>query len=225
MKAFIPYGLIVLHRYYIRNKNNVKNDNDFIWAMTENEQKLFREYIFNAKIYMEFGSGGSTITALKDSKGKIYSVESSNDWIKTMRKKYEVIKKAEDSGRLNLIYADIGKTGKWGTPIMADNENDADRFFNYSHRIFEKYPEIKFADVVLIDGRFRVASFLSTLLNNDVNTIYMFHDFWNRPKYHIVKKFVNIIDGIDTLMVCKKDPASSNDEIKKEYENYKYNYE
>jgi hypothetical protein len=69
IKAFIPFGLIVFYQHYCKNKKQkIINDNHFTWEMTENEQKLFRNYIFDKKVYLEFGSGGSTIAALINNK-------------------------------------------------------------------------------------------------------------------------------------------------------------
>jgi hypothetical protein len=226
IKAFAPYGLIVFYKYYCqKKKQSIKNSNYFTWEMTENEQELFKKYIYSSKVYLEFGSGGSTIAALINSDRKIYSIESSKDWIEKMKQKYEIILKGEKSGQLNLIHVDIGKTGNWGVPIMITDDNKTDKFLNYSQSQFERHREMKMADFVLIDGRFRVACCLKTLLETGENTVIMFHDFWNRPQYHIIKKYVNIIDGIDTLMICKKKYNISDDEIRNEYDNYKYNYE
>jgi hypothetical protein len=193
--------------------------------MTENERELFKKYICGAKIYLEFGSGGSTIAALTNSGRKVYSVESDKGWIEKMKQKYEIILKSELSGQLHLIHADIGKTGKWGTPVITAKGDNRERFLNYSQKPFEQYAEIRLADAVLIDGRFRAACCLKTLLETSENTVIIIHDFWNRPYYHIVKKYIQILDGVDSLMVCKRKEAVSEDEIRNDYDNYKYNYE
>jgi hypothetical protein len=222
LKAVVPYGLVIIWRI-LTNRKKVPKTADLEWAMSINEQKLFKEYIANANIYMEFGSGGSTIAALINTNAKVYSVESSKEWINQMFIKYDIITKSRDTGRLNLIHADIGPTGDWGAPLTDNKESGL--FLSYTQEVFEKYPDVKLSDVVLIDGRFRVACLLYTLLNTGVDTLIMIHDFWNRPNYHIIKKYIDIIDGIDTLMVCKKKYNVSTDEIKKEYDMYKYIFE
>jgi len=225
--AIIPYGIIALCQYCRkkRAKKAVIGENRFIWAMTKNERELFAKYASGAKIYLEFGSGGSTIAALTGSGGKVYSVESDKGWIGSLRQKYEIIAKSEQSGRLCLIHADIGKTGKWGVPVTLPNETNRDRFLNYSQMPFEKYGEAKLADVVLIDGRFRVACCLQALLETNENTIIILHDYWNRPQYHTLNKYVEIIDGTDSMMICKRKRAIPEDEIRNEYDRYKHNYE
>ena len=222
VKALIPYGLICLWRIYQNKKNTVKKD-EFVWEMSINERELYKKYIASAKIYLEFGSGGSTIAALINTEGKIYSVESSKEWIDQMNRSYKIITESKKSGRLALIHANIGPTGGWGIPI---NENSkSELFLKYSQEVFEKYPDAKLSDVVLIDGRFRVACFLNTLLNTKLDTIIMIHDFWNRANYHIIKNFINIVDGADTLMICKRNGNIPYDKIMQEYDNYKYNSE
>ena len=52
-------------------------------AFTNIDLKLFNKYLNSSTNYFEFGSGGSTYQAYKKNNIKhIYSVESSNDWIK-----------------------------------------------------------------------------------------------------------------------------------------------
>jgi hypothetical protein len=221
IKAFIPYGFIAIYRYF-ESRKNWGNKNNFVWLMTENEQTIFTQYVKNAKLYLEFGLGGSTIAALKNGGGKVYSVESSKDWIQYMEKKYKIISLSKKSERLCLIHADIGNTRNGGYPIISNNENNFDCFLNYSKKIFEDYPETKNADVVLVDGRFRIACCLSVLLENKNNPVIMFHDFWLRPQYHAVKKFIEIIDRVDSMMVCKKKDNISNAEILNVFDNFKY---
>jgi hypothetical protein len=45
-------------------------------------------------------------------------------------------------------------------------------------------------DVVLIDGRFRVCGFLTSLMYANAGTIIIFDDYVCRPHYHIVEEFL-----------------------------------
>ena len=103
--------------------------------------------------------------------------------------------------RLFFYYVDIGKTKEWGFPISNDSK---EIFPNYSNDIFNSV-DSNTLDIVLIDGRFRVACLLSVILNmsSTEDTIILFHDFWNREKYHIVLKYVTEIERVDTLAVFK----------------------
>ena len=45
-------------------------------------------------------------------------------------------------------------------------------------------------DVVLVDGRFRVACFLTSLIEAVENTIIIFDDYADRHHYHVVERFL-----------------------------------
>ncbi|MDR1473926.1 MAG: hypothetical protein LBI41_05200 [Lactobacillales bacterium] len=216
IKFITPYGFIFLYR--IIKKRKVEMSEGFAWAMTKNERKLFIKYIKGSKIYLEFGSGGSTISSIKNKVTKIYSVESSKDWINAMKNRYNLINIAQNNNQLKYIYADIGPCGAWGMPL-----EKSDKMLNYSEKIFEKYNDVKFADVILIDGRFRVTCCLCALKNVSDDTVIMIHDFWNRPYYHIIKKYVNIMDGVDSLMICKKKFDINFKELENDLKHYNYN--
>ena len=50
------------------------------------------------------------------------------------------------------------------------------------------------ADVILIDGRFRVACFLYSLIHSKKDSIIIFDDYFDRPWYHIVEEVVCLND-------------------------------
>jgi len=47
-------------------------------------------------------------------------------------------------------------------------------------------------DLVVIDGRFRVACFLHSLLAAEAGTPILFDDYTNHPRYHLVEEFCPI---------------------------------
>jgi hypothetical protein len=60
---------------YKNKKEKLVKKEEFEWEMSINARKLFNTYITEAVVYLEFGSGGSTIATLTNMKGKVYSVE------------------------------------------------------------------------------------------------------------------------------------------------------
>jgi hypothetical protein len=56
------------------------------FIMSKNEKVIFDEAIKESRHYLEFGLGGSTLRALLKSKARIYTVESSLEWLNYMRK-------------------------------------------------------------------------------------------------------------------------------------------
>lgn len=75
---------------------------------------VFEDYVSKANGYLEYGSGGSTLTAQRLGAKHIISVDSSKAW-------YQHIKKdLNGSSNTDLIYCDIGAVGHWGKPINND---------------------------------------------------------------------------------------------------------
>jgi len=187
--------------------------------MTKVERTLFGRLIKDSKYYLEFGLGGSTIYALKHSRAVIYSVESSLQWIEKMRK-YRIIKHFEKN-RLFIHYVDIGPVGDLGYPMG----NDFSLYEKYTSEIFEKI-NIGLIDLVLVDGRFRVACILKLLLEGykvNMGLRCMIHDFWNREDYKTVLEFVDPICSKENLVVFKIKEDLDLKAVQKCYELYKYN--
>lgn len=79
----------------------------------------------------------------------------------------------------------------------------------------------KLIDLILIDGRFRVACCLHCYNIIDKNTCIIFDDFLNRPEYHIVLDYYDIIEKTsDNIMVIlkKKDRDPPSVDLKSKYE-------
>jgi hypothetical protein len=45
-------------------------------------------------------------------------------------------------------------------------------------------------DLILIDGRFHIACFLASILLAKPGTIILFDDYFDRPNYHVVEKYI-----------------------------------
>jgi hypothetical protein len=192
----------------------------YSFLMTVGEKKLFDKHINDSRNYLEFGMGGSTFHVLLHSKATIYSVDSSSDWINAMRE-YSLVRNMEKK-RLSLFYVDTGPSVRgWGYP---DAGNAKELFPKYSAGIFSQIDK-KVIDTVLVDGRFRVACTLQTILNCNGNERLkiMIHDFWDRKEYHIVLKYLDEIGRADRLGVFTIKKQIDLNAIEADYEQYKYN--
>ena len=68
--------------------------------------------------------------------------------------------------------------------------------------------------IVFIDGIFRVACVLQTILNCKKDIKIMIHDINYEIKYHIIYKYLEVIYSIDTMVLfCIKNYI----EVKKDY--------
>ena len=58
--------------------------------------------------------------------------------------------------------------------------------------------------MILIDGRFRVACALNVLKHINRDTYVYIHDFTDRPKYHVLLNYYEIVDKADRLVKLRK---------------------
>ena len=168
----------------------------------------FIELVREARCYLEYGTGGTTISARRAGLKTLVAVESDPQWLEAVRRKLD-----EGGGTegCHLMHVDIGPTGDWGYPTT-----DAywKRYANYPLDVWNYCKESGLApDVILIDGRFRVACFLATLLFAPPGSSVLFDDYLDRPHYHIVEKFVCPYQTHDRLAEFHLDTVQSRDTI------------
>ncbi|MCK5359774.1 MAG: hypothetical protein KAJ95_04065 [Gammaproteobacteria bacterium] len=187
-------------------------------TMTNEEVTMLHSQMDRSSKYLEFGSGDSTVYAsCVPSINTIDSVESSADFVNKMLKTNPAIQTALSMGKLEFHLIDIGVTGNFGYPV---DDSKKHLWPDYSQNIFKKSSN---HDLVLIDGRFRVACTLQCILNEPKDCIIMIHDFWNRAEYHVLLKYLTLIDKVDTLGVFDITPESFNDdEIRSLITRYQY---
>lgn len=190
---------------------------DFPQSLSELEKKTLSKYYANSSNYLEFGSGGSTFIALNNPNLIINSVESDKNWLDYILS-YAFLNNAHKTNRLKFHYIDIGKTKRWGYPVDDSQKNN---YPNYSSAVFDNFQKEKI-DLVFIDGRFRVACALATILNCSKDVIIMIHDYADRKDYHILEKFLDKIEIIDTLAIFKIKDNVEFAEVEKCYNEYKY---
>ena len=146
----------------------------------------------SAKVYGEYGAGESTTLAAKFSNlTEIHSVESDKKWI-------EDIQSGIEPDRVKFHYKEMGTTYKsWGHPGPSATEYQKRA---YSNSIPSKEP----IDVLLVDGRFRVACALKAhgWLSDTARLI--FDDFWIRPQYHIVLDYFTVVDRLGTAAILRR---------------------
>jgi hypothetical protein len=116
------------------------------------------------------------------------------------------------------------KSNTWGYPGPSCTE---DQKINYSNQIISLDKNLSNdIDLVMIDGRFRVACCLKcfNVINNEC--LIAFDDFLDRPEYHIVLIYYEIVDQTDddrmVILKKKQNIKSIPDKLIKKYELDKY---
>jgi len=189
------------------------------FVMSNDEKVRFDLEIKHSKHYLEFGMGGSTLRAIRKSKAKIYTVESSPEWIADMRE-YRVVTCFENK-RLFINSVDIGQTRLWGYP---ESKHSRNLYPSYSSDVFNVIDPSQI-DLALVDGRFRVACTLKIILecHQNSNLRIFIHDFWNRQEYHIVLKYLDTLEAIDTLGIFSIKTDLDLKLVRADYESYQFN--
>lgn len=154
--------------------------------MDEGGLACFKAAVASSQCYLEYGCGGSTVYACNAGNVKtVISVDTDVAWMEKVREKL-----ANTTTNLLLQHCNLGEVGVWGTPI---NKNSVNDFWKYSVGPWATAKAAELVpDTVLIDGRFRVACFLYSLLSARVRTRILFDDYFDRPHYFVVEKFCRI---------------------------------
>ena len=188
----------------------------FPLIMSEKERNLLIKHIKLSQKHIEFGAGGSSFLALLYSDAVVYSVESNKNWIDYIQS-WKFIRDKERENKISFNVIDIGQTGDWGYPVNNSNETD---YPKYSLSIFEKLKDTH-VDTIFIDGRFRVACALASILYCPYAKILM-HDYTIRKEYHVIEEFLDICEVADTLTVFSLKKNFNQLRVKELYEKYKY---
>jgi hypothetical protein len=184
--------------------------------MSNVEVDLFKDALNCAEHYLEYGAGGSTrLAAGADGVVSIKSVESDPDFINEMLRDDLAIKEAERSGKLQFITVNVGETGAWGHPQSTLKSHLWPQYVLCPYT-FDYSP-----DLVLIDGRFRVACALCSALQAPEATV-LIHDYPPRKQYHVIEKFFEIERRVDTIVVCKRRSRIDEAQLKRLLKAYLY---
>ena len=141
---------------------------------------LFLALLARAERYGEYGMGQSTLAAAHRGDRAVRAVDTAAAWVTHV----EASLSAAARMRTTLLHVDLGPVGNWGFPKSYARR---DHFHDY----FEAPWSDGFApDLVLIDGRFRVACFLTSVLRATPGTHILFDDYSERGYYHLVEALV-----------------------------------
>ncbi|BBK32398.1 hypothetical protein STHU_30320 [Allostella humosa] len=175
---------------------------DLVPRMSPAERDLLLATSRSRPRIVEFGCGGSTLALARNGAERIDSVESDRGWVDKLAGVPEMAHLIQ-TGRVGLHHADIGPVGEWGTPT---DTTGIRRWPDYSSAVWSR-PEARLASLVLVDGRFRVACALGASLLAQEDCLIAFHDFADRPNYHVVLEFLEPVAVAETLSVFARKPG------------------
>ena len=171
--------------------------------LTKNELIAFLSFLTNDTIFFETGSGCSSIIA-KNYVKKSYSIEGGKDW-------YEI--GIKNGLKENLVFHDLKPDNPiWSKPGKNSTMEDWKKYFQSYNKSYN-------ANVILLDGRFKVATAMDIFDKIDDNTIVLIHEYTQRQIYFILDEYYQYIYHWDSLtaFVKKKGIKSIPLEIQKQY--------
>ncbi|MCK5757083.1 MAG: hypothetical protein KAH46_30700 [Mycobacterium sp.] len=154
-----------------------------------NESKdWFVEALSQCHRYLEYGTGGSTYLAAQLGVPFV-AVDSDKYFLRAVERKISAAGYRDQNQVFR--YADIGFTGTWGRPLGRVDARRLAKFRSYSDIPPECF-EGQFPDLVLVDGRFRVACALKvmkTLAECSPRWDVAVDDYAQRSEYHVLESY------------------------------------
>lgn len=168
----------------------------------EAETARLREAYEGADVFLEYGSGGSTVLGAEMPRKTITSVESDRKWVRMMRRWFQANPPAETS-TVDLYWADIGPTKDWGHP---KDDRAWRRFARYPLAVWQG-EAFRHPDVVLVDGRFRLGCALATLFSITRPVTLLFDDYKSRTQNHKIETYVGAPRLVGRMADFRLEPA------------------
>jgi len=184
-------------------------------AMLPDEIACYTAHLCQSRKVVEYGSGGSTVLALSFGV-QLLSIESDAAWMNEKVRPIDTVQQAERDGRATFVHVDIGPTREWGQPV---DDRSKHTWPNYPVAPWRHWDT---ADLVLVDGRFRVACTLESILRATPETRIVIHDFWNRTEYHAVLPFLDWQQSVETLGVFRRRPEIDRRRVEDLLGDYRY---
>ena len=180
---YVPYYIL---QYYNFIKRKFIIDNNINFGPEAN--KFFENKLLNCKLYLEYGSGSSTLLADRNNIN-YYSVESDKLFYKTLKKSLK-------NG--NYFLKDFGLLGPSSRPVLFTYTK-----FYYSKRAKKYAGDVLnylneknlIPDLILIDGRYRILCALYVykfLKEKNFSTTVIIDDYGYRPYLRVIDK---LFDG------------------------------
>ena len=176
-------------------------------VMTPGEVLTLQWYASQGRTYVEYGSGASTMWVAPLA-ARALSIENQAQWCESMLARTDVsFWRAQ--GKLQYECINTGETGDWGVPT---NVTDNARFADYVDAISlfgsdtgSATASLSIIDVILIDGRFRVACALKALWYIDEASVVIIHDNFKRvADYSAVLVYYDIVDSVDSMAILRQ---------------------
>ena len=204
-----------LFRFAVKQRTSKYQIGDQPW-LEEEDLAVFLRMIEESRSYLEYGSGGSTVLAAKLHKPFV-SVDTDQFFLQAVHKKIGQL-----APNQHLIHADIGWTKLYGYPAFEKTSaRRVKRWKSYAELPWRNIAEGVLPDLVMVDGRFRVAAALTSCVHlaNLPQSRILVDDYAERAHYHALEKYAQLA-GMAGRMAIFQPPSSCSPEMFEAIEEY-----
>ena len=168
--------------------------------------RRWRIAIAETNVYLEYGSGGSTVAASATA-SHVVSVESDQRFLAAVEGK--VRGSVESRAALHPIYVDIGWTEKWGRPLFTwPTRATLAKWRRYPSAPWDLLDKLQMVpEFIFVDGRFRTASVLESFRRLPANSdcLFMLDDFEQRQEtYRAILAFANNVERAGRAILFRR---------------------
>lgn len=173
----------------------------------------WRTEVRKARVYLEYGSGGSTLEAVRVA-DHVLTVESDRRYLSAVERRVAQLDDAKAS--FHPIHGDIGLTTGWGYPLFNRKSNARlGRWRRYTSAPWDLLDGLKLVpDFILVDGRFRPACVLQSFLRlpPDRDCLFMVDDFKRRSsRYGAFLPFATDVEYEEEAIFFRRAPDFDRD--------------
>ncbi|MCL4065668.1 hypothetical protein M3484_03680 [Pseudomonas sp. GX19020] len=168
--------------------------------MPEAAARAWTDACAAARVVLEYGSGGSTLVAA-EAGAEVWSVESDASWARMMGDWFAA---HPAQAGVHIHHADIGPIKEWGHPA---DESAFRRWPDYALKIWD-LPGFSHPDLVLVDGRFRLACFLTVAYRITRPVTLFFDDYAPREAYHKAEQIARPTEMIGRMARFDLEPVT-----------------
>jgi hypothetical protein len=153
-----------------------------------------RSLLAGAETYLEYGVGGSTRLAARSGPATLIGVDSDRRFLAAVGRAIEQAGKAIN---WHPVHVDLGPTAYLGFPRTL--------------RARPKWGDYAMApwrlglspDLVLVDGRFRLACALATAAHARPGTVVFFDDYATRPWYWKAARYLDLVERVGRAAILR----------------------
>ena len=176
----------------------------------------FRDALSKSTSYLEFGSGSSTFVAAALG-SRFVTVESDPRFLNAVERRCSriAIERGEFDATGTYLYANIGRTGPWGVPTYRlRTGSTAQRWSRYPLAPWSALGESYRADLILVDGRFRLACALAMMVHQPEGAwTLLLDDYAERPQYSELRDVADLQEMWGRMAVFGPKPGSDPEKV------------